>query len=142
MTLIFMAFLSTELNFNYKMTSGSSNIDPNEFNDSLENDLIVDGQSTSTPQMRTSQMQTVRNRRRRSRRSLPATPTSTRPCRIRIYQTINDPTPNRQALNRIIFAIARALRHRRSVVPGPGARPGVVYHRNNDSIDIEVILEE
>lgn len=91
--------------------------------------------------MRTSQMQTVRNRRRRSRRSL-VSPASTRPCRIRIYQTINDPMPNRQTLNRIIFAIARALRHRRSVVPGPGSRPGVIYHRNNDSIDIEVILEE
>lgn len=52
-----------------------------------------------------------------------------------------EPIPSRQTLNRIIFAIARALRHRRSVPAGPGARPGVVYRRNYDTIDIEVVLE-
>lgn len=127
------------------MTSGSSNIDPNEFNGSRDNDLFGDGQSR-TPQMRTSQMQTVRStsmrrRRRLRRRGILMTPASSSLCRIRIYQTMSEPIPTRQTLNRIIFAIARALRNRRSVPAGPGARPGVVYRRNNDTIDIEVILE-
>lgn len=126
------------------MTSGSSNIDPNEFNGNRDEDLFGDGQS-GTPQMRTSQMQTVRNtirrRRRLRRRGLMMTPTSSSLCRIRIYQTMSEPIPSRQTLNRIIFAIARALRNRRSVPAGPGARPGVVYRRNSNTIDIEVILE-
>ncbi|KAH8394805.1 hypothetical protein KR222_006246 [Zaprionus bogoriensis] len=126
------------------MTSGSSNIDPTEFNELRENGNGSDDQARVA--VRSSQMQTMRDlsasrRRRRRRHRGPVTLGSSTPYRIRIYQTVHEPLPGRQALNRIIFAIARALRLRRTVPAQAGQRPGVIYHRNYDSIDLEVVIE-
>ncbi|EDW61757.2 uncharacterized protein [Drosophila virilis] len=129
------------------MSSGSSNIDPSEFNeptvDVLESPIRVShiAQDPETELQRTSSRSSHQRgsngHGRRLRQRVVAPPIGNQ-CRIWIYQPMYEPHPNRHALNRIIFSIARALRTRRSVPAQPGQRPGVIYRRNADMITIDV----
>lgn len=134
------------------MSSGSSNIDPSEFNenngvnaDSSERERQNAAQEMPHPDMpratsRSSHSRGSNGHSRRFRQRM-STPPIGNQYRIWVYHPMYEPHPNRHALNRIIFSIARALRTRRSVPPQPGQRPGVIYRRNADLITIDVERE-
>ncbi|XP_023170688.1 uncharacterized protein LOC111599307 [Drosophila hydei] len=133
------------------MSSGSSNIDPSEFNEASVSavDAHIGPQNAvqempptemprTTPRSVHSRGSNGHGRRLRQRVSTPSIGTQ---YRIWVYQPIYEPHPNRHTLNRIIFSIARALRTRRSVPAQPGQHPGVIYRRNADLITIDVERE-
>ncbi|XP_017959059.1 uncharacterized protein LOC108653213 [Drosophila navojoa] len=122
------------------MSSGSSNIDPNEFNESNGGNAGSSdwaAQEVSRASQRSGQSRGASGHSRRIRQRM-LTPGIGNQYRIWVYHPISEPHPNRHTLNRIIFSIARALRTRRSVPPQPGLRPGVIYRRNADMITIDV----
>ncbi|XP_002004906.3 uncharacterized protein LOC6579009 isoform X1 [Drosophila mojavensis] len=136
------------------MSSGSSNIDPNEFNEinganagNSEREHHNAAEEMPDPDMLHPDMPRATSRSSHSRgasgqsrriRQRMLTPGIGNQYRIWVYHPMHEPHPNRHTLNRIIFSIARALRTRRSVPPQPGQRPGVIYRRNADLITIDV----
>lgn len=130
------------------MSSGSSTIDPTEFNERTVNEAepvtIPEEDPVSSEQRNLlnsylSGRRTVIRRRRHRRRHHLWQPSPNVQMRVWIYERSSDTPMNRQHLNRIIFSIGRCIRSRRSVAAQPGiARPAINYSRHGNVIIIDV----
>jgi len=132
------------------MSSGSSNIDPAEFNEIPDNGAqrmpIPEEEEQVPPEQRSQSNLSSRRtigRRRRRRRRRPLEPSPNVQLRVSLYERPNDPPMTRQHLNRIIFSIGRCLRTRRSLAAQPGrGRPAIIYSRQGNVIVIDVEREQ
>ncbi|KAL7736270.1 hypothetical protein ACLKA6_002943 [Drosophila palustris] len=131
------------------MSSGSSTIDPTEFNEITAHNeaertpMLDEDQDSPDPQSQphSSSRRTITRRRRRRRRRFHQPPPDVQ-LRIWINERVNDPPMTRQHMNRIIFSIGRSLRSGRSLLAQPGrSRPAIDYSRHGNIIIIDVRRE-
>ncbi|KAM8714540.1 hypothetical protein ACLKA7_014633 [Drosophila subpalustris] len=129
------------------MSSGSSTIDPTEFNEITDHNeaertpMLDEDQDSPDPQSQphSSSRRTITRRRRRRRRRRFHQPPPDVQLRIWVYERVM----TRQHMNRIIFSIGRSLRSGRSLPAQPGrSRPAINYSRHGNIIIIDVQREQ
>ncbi|KAH8303083.1 hypothetical protein KR044_011510 [Drosophila immigrans] len=124
------------------MSSGSSNIDPAEFNEDTRNQSAIVPTSeeqpvpVQVPVIVPSIGSGIQRRRRRRRRSLMPPPNAR--FRIWIAQSLGNPPPSRRAVAQMIHAISRCFRTSAPNVGPFGHRAAVTYRWAGNILIIDV----